>query len=576
MKLEQYFKRRPAVLYASCFVLGEKLEVTTSASCTNLPDEFQLTEGSLMTSGCVAIYAFNNCYNGEYGIIFTLEKTSIGQLLQKFRDVKDFYGDGIYYPKGFKIWSLRDCTELEQNPFADMDYYVNQFVFYEENYFDNDRRRVEKFRNICECTRLPNFDDLNWQHAALTHGNCFKFYKSVDCSGEVADRFEILEKNYIHEGRQSFEPCHIPTACANLKANIFNLEPAFDLSNLDGTLRDVAIDVKQTFINDGPGVMEEAYEVERVLTERAEFHYSKAFKQLVSNANSVETTSENGTETNYGGKLSLGFKAAGKGTGGPSGSALVTGEASEKITEEFRTGLTNAFQNDSEATIGNKAKYGIETTRTFRVEKQILVQPCISYDVVSFIKIAEDVKVVYRVLFEITGVTKNGTHLTIEDLRLGIGRYSWTGERLVILDGHVRENNETLVAESNVILQANYGLNSVVDATGELIKVGKVNLSTGILLSSESMSSSDDSDLSWALLECTKLMLNKRLDLTKAVEIAKHWETVKKQQGDLHGDGKAKSVEAVGKKQRSTSSSKRDNQSRQPKGKAQAIDPEQT
>ncbi|CAL8134508.1 unnamed protein product [Orchesella dallaii] len=469
MKLEQYFKRRPAVLYASCFVLGEKLEVTTSASCTNLPDEFQLTEGSLMTSGCVAIYAFNNCYNGEYGIIFTLEKTSIGQLLQKFRDVKDFYGDGIYYPKGFKIWSLRDCTELEQNPFADMDYYVNQFVFYEENYFDNDRRRVEKFRNICECTRLPNFDDLNWQHAALTHGNCFKFYKSVDCSGEVADRFEILEKNYIHEGRQSFEPCHIPTACANLRAKIFNLEPAFDLSNLAGTLKNVAIDVKQTFINDGSGTMEESYEVERVLKERAEFRYSDALRQLVVNANSVQMSEEEDFQCSVGRSVSFGFETVDK-EAGAGASSLYTLAARRKLALNFRNGLTKAFLNESETSTDKKHIYGIETIKRFKVEKQILVQPCTRYEVTSFINIAEKVEIWYHMHFEITGVTKNGTQLTSDDLRLGLNRNVGPDERLVVLDGHPRENNHTLVVESDVKLMANYGMNSVVNGVGEPIK----------------------------------------------------------------------------------------------------------
>lgn len=58
-----------------------------------------------------------------------------------------------------------------------------------------------------------------------------------------------------------------------------------------------------------------------------------------------------------------------------------------------------------------------------------------------------------------------------------------------------------------------------------------------------------------------KLMMIQWLTLIKAVEIARHWETVKRQQGGLQGDGKAKSVEAVT-KGGSSSSSKNQNWTR--------------
>ncbi|CAL8069840.1 unnamed protein product [Orchesella dallaii] len=63
-----------------------------------------------------------------------------------------------------------------------------------------------------------------------------------------------------------------------------------------------------------------------------------------------------------------------------------------------------------------------------------------------------------------------------------------------------------------------------------------------------------------------KLMLMETLDLTKAVEVSKQWEAVKRQQGDLQGDGKAKSLDAVGKKNKSSRHQRSNNQQQQ-KGK---------
>ncbi|CAL8139314.1 unnamed protein product [Orchesella dallaii] len=53
-----------------------------------------------------------------------------------------------------------------------------------------------------------------------------------------------------------------------------------------------------------------------------------------------------------------------------------------------------------------------------------------------------------------------------------------------------------------------------------------------------------------------KLMLMEALDLTKAVSLCKQWEAVKRQQGDLKGEGKTQSLDSVGKKQGSSNNKK--------------------
>ncbi|CAL8134506.1 unnamed protein product [Orchesella dallaii] len=173
-----------------------KYEVNSSTKCVNFPKDIQLEEGSVRTTECVAIYVGDDCYNDEFGFVISSEEKSLRNLLDKL-----VASHSSRSP--IKIRSLRDCTVLEASSFANMDYYVKPY---------KDGVHTQ-FRNICDCTRLPFYDELDYQHAVYTYGNCFTFYESEDCTGDAVDKLETIQHNYLFPGRQSFKPCSPPMAC---------------------------------------------------------------------------------------------------------------------------------------------------------------------------------------------------------------------------------------------------------------------------------------------------------------------------------------------------------------------------
>ncbi|CAL8143421.1 unnamed protein product [Orchesella dallaii] len=326
-------------------------------------------------------------------------------------------------------------------------------IFKEENF------QGEKYERLSSenCTNLP--EDLQLRQGSILTSGCVTFYVDKDCTGGPVIGFVVQSREKSLE--EALRLCQ-------LSMMAFNLEPALDVNSFGGTIKNVAIDVKQTFINDGPGTMEERYEVERTVKETATFRVSKSLRNLVKSSNSVNTTYENGTS----GGFAAGFDGSvNTPKVGPASGTVMGGiHASEKLTTKLEQVITDETKSEKEGSATNGTDRGISTERSFKVEKTIIVQPCTSYEVSSFVKMSKNVEIDYYMHFEITGVTTTGQQMTYENLQIGIESQTNSEEGLEVLHGHPRANNVTVVVQLRIQLIANLGMNSVVTGKGVPLK----------------------------------------------------------------------------------------------------------
>ncbi|CAL8134492.1 unnamed protein product [Orchesella dallaii] len=286
---------------------------------------------------------------------------------------------------------------------------------------------------------------------------------------------------------------------SGLVIKVFNLEPAFDVNNVVGTVADEAIDAKQTYINNGAATLTEIYEIRRELTETAEVEFSESFRLLNSAASTVTGSFANSSESkreflfnfNVGAQKPIPIKVSPSDNGNaePSKSdnsdvkignnntdsrgnlsASLNFDVFYKIGDAIKSGTEKLLNNKSteETNISNSTNIIVETKRSFQVRKKITLPECSLYDVTSFVKVTNDVELTYKIQFEITGTHKNGQLMTSELIRLGLQRHKLN--RLTFLTEHPRSSNYTMVAESTIKLKLNFGLHSVVKANGTVIR----------------------------------------------------------------------------------------------------------
>ncbi|CAL8143420.1 unnamed protein product [Orchesella dallaii] len=415
---------------------GEKYERLSSENCTNLPEDLQLIQGSILTSGCVTFHTTENC-SSYTGFVVQSREKSLEEALRL---------SSSYWWSGRVIASYKNCKGLENNKTHDA----------EMNLYNG----LTPARDICGCINEPSGI---LSHAKL-YGNCFKFYQSLDCSGEHTVMKGLTFYFHVRPDYTSYEPCQIPLGCGKLTMMAFNIEPAQDINSFGGTIKNVAIDVKQTFINDGPGTMEESYEVQRNLTETTTLKVSKSLRSLSKSSKSVTTTYQNGSIDKVAGGGTIGV--TGPSASPVKGSVDLSVDASKTVKKNLEKVIADESKTEKESSSAEGNAHTIKTEKSFRVEKTIIIQPCTSYEVSSYVKMAENAEINYYMQFEITGVSTTGKRMAYEDLQIGIESQINSEERLEVLHGHPRANNVTVVVQLRIQLVANVGMNSVVTGIG--------------------------------------------------------------------------------------------------------------
>ncbi|CAL8146400.1 unnamed protein product [Orchesella dallaii] len=148
-------------------------------------------------------------------------------------------------------------------------------------------------------------------------------------------------------------------------AKIIKIYPINDLSNFPSHTTKFAISNQQTFINNGSATQEDNYDVVNEFFEVAEFHFPSEFAQL----NSIE------------------FKNI----------SLNDYEKSIPFLERAWTELIDiAYHNHLSLNTTVKHK------KEFRIQKKLVVPPCTTYEVNSFVTMSENVEILYRVEMKIT------------------------------------------------------------------------------------------------------------------------------------------------------------------------------
>ncbi|CAL8143417.1 unnamed protein product [Orchesella dallaii] len=417
--------------------------------CTDLPENFQISEGSLKTDGCIAIYVFTGCNDDAYGFVIKSDQPTLNKLAKEYQRATDTTAHD------FKLRSLRDCTTNEIASDAFFDFWEVSFP----------TKKSSQFKGVCECIPLPKYESLDHEYGVNTYGKCFEFYSTENCTGGPIFKISKLKSSLPSLEAQSAKLCRIPIKCARIKTSVFNIIPSFNKSMLVANVkgRDAAVDATQTFINNGTSTIEEVYSVQRILTETVEFEFSKGFRELASSAHKVETTTENKTETvlekSFGFKFSIPIKAV----------VLTVGfsySESKKTTESFKTAVKTVFEEESEKTLKNSKLLTVKTTRKFEVRKKITLPTCTRYQVSSNVQIVEGIKMTYDVQFEIKGNTESGRRLPSEDIIFGLKQ---AGSKLRFIKDSPRANNFTVVAESTMAIKVSMGLISLVRAEGEIM-----------------------------------------------------------------------------------------------------------
>ncbi|CAL8143418.1 unnamed protein product [Orchesella dallaii] len=418
---------------------GDKYEGLSTENCAIIPDDFRLNQGSILTSGCVAFHYGRNCsISSSAGFVVQSREKSLEEAVR--------LSSSNTWKKEEMIGSYRDCWGLELEKLHDL--YYNIYGSH------------KSVGGICECN---NEHSGIYNHAQL-NGKCFKFYQSLHCSGEHKVMKGLYFDFDVSPQYTSYEPCHIPLGCGKLTMMAFNLEPALDINSFGGTVKNVAIDVKQTFINDGPGLMEERYGVQRTLTETTTLKVSKSLRSLVKSSKSVTNIYQNGSIHKLAGSAKFGVASS---PAAPvKGSADLTAEASRTATDDLEKVIADESKKEEEGNSTERTAHTIKTEKSFRVEKTVIIQPCTSYEVSSFVKMAENKEINYYMHFEITGVSTTGKRMAYADLQIGIESQINSEERFEVLHGHPRANNVTVVVQLRIQLVANLGMNSVVTGIG--------------------------------------------------------------------------------------------------------------
>jgi len=169
----------------NCTSPGQVYETNATTNCQILPIEFQ-TNGSIKTSGCVALFESSNCSLSTARI----QRQQLNGSITKHKYTSD---DSNAITKSF-----RDCTNLEKGPEINLDYYG------EENY----KGHVQELRDVCSCVNLHQSGN-RW-NSFNPYGSCLKFYESENCDG-YGFTFEELTVSF--SAYRSVKPCVIPDHC---------------------------------------------------------------------------------------------------------------------------------------------------------------------------------------------------------------------------------------------------------------------------------------------------------------------------------------------------------------------------
>ncbi|CAL8134504.1 unnamed protein product [Orchesella dallaii] len=248
-----------------------------------------------------------------------------------------------------------------------------------------------------------------------------------------------------------------------LNAVVFNVEPTFNKSSF-GTLTEIAVDAKQTFINNGTSTIVELYEVGRHLTERVEFELSEGFRSLISVAETVKSVTEKKVVDKIRAGLDLSISIPVE-----PGLNLNLGCSktfSADFTKTFTKVVKATIEDENEKNLEKSKFKSVETTQRLLVRKTINVPACTKYEVSSFVQVADNIEILYNVQFEITGRFKSSQRMTSDEIVLAISKQPRPNGRLQFIADHPRANKFSAIATSKLKIKARFGMNSVAHGEG--------------------------------------------------------------------------------------------------------------
>jgi len=208
------------------------------------------------------------------------------------------------------------------------------------------------------------------------------------------------------------------------------VEPLQDFNLDPNSITTMSLAASQHFKNDGPSTIIKRYKAEETVQQTATFEFSNSVRKL--EAISIEV----------GNKMTV------------SGGIPLIGETS--VETEIRT----AVQKENEKTQTETQSSSTTKSKSFSVDEEILVDSCTEYEVSSFVQIASDVEINYKILYNVSGwVSEKNRTMSAQEVKKQLRGIEY-----------VRDEGEyNVIAEGKAKFKTSYGLKTFLNATGRHI-----------------------------------------------------------------------------------------------------------
>jgi len=215
-----------------------------------------------------------------------------------------------------------------------------------------------------------------------------------------------------------------------LKAIIYEFVPLQDFELDPNSINTEKIAAKQQFRNAGPSTIKRTYKAEKTFEQTSQFEFSNSKRNLYTWSVEISHTVKFG-----GGIPGIGVS-------------------------EMETTLKAGFQNENEETNTNTQSNSTREAKTFSIEEDVELLPCTETEVSSFVQIASDVQVDYKVYYNVSGwVGEKHKKMTAVEVK----------NRLVDMK-YVRDEGEYhVIAEGTAKFKTTYGLKAFLNSTGNRI-----------------------------------------------------------------------------------------------------------